>query len=193
MIADDGEVLLAGPHVFVGYWANPAATAEALEADGWFHTGDLGALDGEGYLSITGRKKEILVTAGGKNVAPAVLEDRIRAHWLVSQCMVVGDSRPYVAALVTVDPDSLPAWKEQRGKPAGATVADLAEDPDLLAEIGQAVADANKAVSNAEAVKRFRVVASDWTEDGGQLTPSMKLRRQVVMDQFAADVEALYR
>ncbi|MFN8148029.1 MAG: long-chain fatty acid--CoA ligase [Candidatus Nanopelagicales bacterium] len=192
-IADDGEVLLAGPHVFVGYWANPDASAEALEPDGWFHTGDLGALDRDGYLSITGRKKEILVTAGGKNVAPAVLEDRIRAHWLVSQCMVVGDSRPYVAALVTIDPDSFPSWKEQRGKPADATVADLAEDPDLLAEIGHAVAEANKAVSNAEAVKRFRVVSSDWTEDGGQLTPSMKLRRQVVMDEFAADVEALYR
>jgi long-chain acyl-CoA synthetase len=122
-----------------------------------------------------------------------VLEDRIRAHWLVSQCMVVGDSRPYVAALVTVDPDSFPSWKEQRGKQASASVADLADDTDLLAEIGQAVADANKAVSNAEAVKRFRVVASDWTEEGGQLTPSMKLRRQVVMDQYAADVEALYR
>ncbi|MFN8158092.1 MAG: long-chain fatty acid--CoA ligase [Candidatus Nanopelagicales bacterium] len=192
-IADDGEVLLAGPHVFVGYWANEAASAEALEPDGWFHTGDLGALDRDGYLSITGRKKEILVTAGGKNVAPAVLEDRIRAHWLVSQCMVVGDSLPYVAALITLDPDSLPSWTQQNGKPEGATAADLADDPDLLAELQSAVDDANKAVSNAEAVKRFRVVASDWTEDGGQLTPSMKLKRQVVMDEFAADVEALYR
>ncbi len=193
MIADDGEVLLAGPHVFVGYWANPAATDEALEPDGWFHTGDLGALDNDGFLSITGRKKEILVTAGGKNVAPAVLEDRVRAHWLVSQCMVVGDARPYVAALITIDPDSFPSWKEQRGKPASATVSQLAQDPDLLADLQTAVDGANKAVSHAEAVKRFRVVSTDWTEEGGQLTPSMKLRRQVVMDQFAADVEALYR
>jgi long-chain acyl-CoA synthetase len=192
MIADDGEVMLAGPHVFVGYWANPAATAEALEPDGWFHTGDLGSLDEQGYLSITGRKKEILVTAGGKNVAPAVLEDRIRAHWLVSQCMAVGDNRPYVAALVTVDVESFPSWKAQNGKDPAATVGQLSDDPDLLAAIQSAVDDANRAVSTAESVRRFRVVATDWTEEGGQLTPSMKLRRAVVMDEFAADVELLY-
>ena len=115
-IADDGEVLLAGPHIFTGYWNNPAASAEVLEADGWFHTGDLGSIDDDGYLSITGRKKELIVTAGGKNVAPAVLEDRLRGHWIVSQCMVVGDARPYVAALVTIDPDSLPAWKSEHGQ-----------------------------------------------------------------------------
>jgi long-chain acyl-CoA synthetase len=191
-IADDGEVLLAGAHIFDGYWNNPEASAEVLEPDGWFHTGDLGALDESGYLTITGRKKELLVTAGGKNVAPAVLEDRLRGHWIVSQCMVVGDSRPYIAALVTVDPDSFPVWKAEHGKDADATLADLVEDPDLLLSVQHAVDDANKAVSKAESIRRFRILPVDWTEAGGQLTPSMKLKRAVVITEFAADVEALY-
>jgi long-chain acyl-CoA synthetase len=190
-IAEDGEVLLRGPHVFRGYWNNPTATAEVLESDGWFHTGDLGALDAEGYLRITGRKKEILVTAGGKNVAPAVLEDRLRAHWLVSQCMVVGDNRPYIAALVTLDQESLPAWQAQNGK-EGLALDQLAEDPDLVAVIQAAVDEANKAVSTAESIRRFRILATDWTEDGGQLTPSMKLRRAIVMKDFELEVERLY-
>jgi len=191
-IADDGEVLLFGPHVFNGYWANPAATAEAIDGERWFHTGDLGSLDDDGFLSITGRKKEILVTAGGKNVAPAVLEDRLRSHWIVGQCMVVGDEKPYIAALVTVDPESFPVWKSEHQKDAAATVADLATDPDLLASVQRAVDDANKAVSTAESIRRFRIVDEDWTEEGGQLTPSMKLRRSVVMAESAADIEALY-
>jgi long-chain acyl-CoA synthetase len=191
-IADDGEVLLMGPHVFRGYWNNPSASAEVLEAGGWFHTGDLGALDEHGHLSITGRKKEILVTAGGKNVAPAVLEDRIRSSWLVSQCMVVGDNKPYVAALVTIDPDSFPAWKQQAGKPEDATVASLADDPDLVAAVQKAVDEANRAVSTAESVRKFRILPLDWTEEGGQLTPSMKLRRSVVLKEFSAEVDALY-
>ena len=191
-IADDGEVLLFGPHVFTGYWANPAATAESIDAEKWFHTGDLGSLDDDGFLSITGRKKEILVTAGGKNVAPAVLEDRLRSHWIVGQCMVVGDQKPYVAALVTIDPDSFPVWKAEHQKDDAATVADLASDPDLLASVQHAIDDANKAVSTAESIRRFRIVDEDWTEEGGQLTPSMKLRRSVVMAEAAADVEALY-
>jgi len=191
-IADDGEVLLKGPHIFVGYWANPAATEAVLENEGWFHTGDLGALDADGFLSITGRKKEILVTAGGKNVAPAPLEDRVRAHWLVSQCMVVGDQRPYIAALVTIDVESLPAWKSAKGKDPAATVTDLATDPDLLADLQTAVDDANRSVSVAESIRRFRVLPDDWTEDGGQLTPSLKLRRNVVLAEHAPDVDALY-
>jgi long-chain acyl-CoA synthetase len=191
-IADDGEVLLKGRHVFVGYWANPGATEAVLEPDGWFHTGDLGALDSDGFLSITGRKKEILVTAGGKNVAPAPLEDRIRAHWLVSQCIVVGDQRPFVAALVTVDLESFPAWKAQNSKDPAASVADLTGDPDLLADVQSAVDDANRSVSVAESIRKFRVLPGDWTEEGGQLTPSMKLRRNVVMAEHAADVEELY-
>jgi long-chain acyl-CoA synthetase len=191
-IADDGEVLLRGPHVFTGYFNNPTATAEVMTEDGWFRTGDLGELDADGYLSITGRKKELLVTAGGKNVAPAVLEDRVRAHWLVSQCMVVGDNKPYIAALITLDPESLPAWAAQHGKPAGIGPAELAQDPELLAELQAAVDEANKAVSTAESIRRFKVLPVDWTEATGELTPSMKLRRGVVMKDFGVDVEALY-
>jgi long-chain acyl-CoA synthetase len=191
-IADDGEVLLAGPHIFDGYWNNPTASAEVLEADGWFHSGDLGAIDEDGYLSITGRKKELLVTAGGKNVAPAVLEDRLRSHWIVSQCMVVGDARPYIAALVTIDPDSLPVWKAEHGKDHDAPLTALLDDPDLVTSVQHAVDDANKAVSQAESIRRFRILPVDWTEETGQLTPSMKLKRAVVMNEFAADVEALY-
>jgi long-chain acyl-CoA synthetase len=189
-VADDGELLFRGGQVFAGYWRNDAATAEAKDAKGWFHTGDVGEIDDEGFVRITGRKKEILVTAGGKNVAPAVLEDRIRAHFLVDQCIVVGDGQPFIAALVTVDPETLPAWAEQHGK--SVNVADLLEDPDLRAEIEGAVEEANKAVSKAESIRRFAIVASDWTEEGGQLTPSLKLKRGVVMREHRDDVDALY-
>jgi long-chain acyl-CoA synthetase len=190
-IDDDGEVLLYGEHLFTGYWNNEAATAEAM-ADGWFHTGDLGALDEDGYLSITGRKKEIIVTAGGKNVAPAVIEDRIRADALVAECMVVGDGRPFVAALVTLDEEFLPRWAEQHGK-TGRSVADLAADPDLLAAVQHAVDEGNAAVSKAESVRKFRILATQFTEESGHLTPSLKLRRNVVLADFAGEIEALYR
>jgi long-chain acyl-CoA synthetase len=191
-IADDGEILIRGRIVMRGYWRNEQATAEAIDADGWFHSGDLGDIDGDGFIRITGRKKEILVTAGGKNVAPAVLEDRLRAHRLVSQCIVVGDQRPFIAALVTLDEEALPAWLESVGKPAGTTVADLTDDPALLAELDAAVAEANKAVSKAEAIRQFRVLDTDFTEANGMLTPSLKLKRGVVMKEFDAEVEALY-
>jgi len=191
-IAGDGEVLIRGPQVMLGYWRNEAATTEALDAEGWFHSGDLGELDDRGFLSITGRKKEIIVTAGGKNVAPAQLEDRLRSHWLISQAMVVGDARPYVAALITLDPEALPKWTEQAGRTGDVDLASLRDDPALLAVIQAAVDDANRAVSHAEAVKRFRILTVDFTQDDGQLTPTMKLRRQVVLAEFAGDVEALY-
>jgi long-chain acyl-CoA synthetase len=191
-IADDGEVLIRGGIVMRGYWKNEEATRESIDADGWFHSGDLGELDDDGYLKITGRKKEIIVTAGGKNVAPAVLEDRIRAHRLVSQCIVVGDNRPFIAALITLDEEALPGWLESKGKPTGATPAELRDDPELLAELDAAVKDANKAVSQAEAIKKFRVLSSDFTEDNGMLTPSLKLKRSVVMKEYDADVEGLY-
>jgi long-chain acyl-CoA synthetase len=191
-IADDGEILIRGLNVFSGYWRNPAATADVLDADGWLHSGDLGDLDDEGFLRVTGRKKELIVTAGGKNVAPAVLEDRIRAHLLVSQCMVVGDGRPYVACLVTLDADALGYWKERHGHPATAGPADLADDPELIGEIQAAVDAANRAVSRAESVRRFRILDTDFTEQTGHLTPSMKVRRNVVADDFSADIEALY-
>ena len=192
-IDDDGEILLKGDNVFARYWNNEAATAEVLDADGWFHSGDIGELDGDGYLRITGRKKELIVTAGGKNVAPAVLEDRLRAHWLISQAMVVGDRRPYIAALVTIDVESWPAWLSRHGKPADLQVGALATDPDLTGEIQAAIDEANKAVSKAESIRKFRVLDRDFTEDSGELTPSMKLRRHVVMKERADEVEAIYR
>lgn len=191
-IADDGEVMLKGDVVFRAYYNNPQATAESL-TDGWFHTGDIGELDVDGFLKITGRKKEIIVTAGGKNVAPSGLEDTIKAAPLVSQAMVVGDQRPFIAALVTVDEEYFPSWKSQHGKPAGASVADLATDADLLAEIQAAVDEANKTVSKAEAIKKFAVLANDFTEQGGEITPSLKLKRNVVTKNYATDIESLYK
>ncbi len=189
-IADDGEILLKGPHVFRGYWKNPEATAEAIE-DGWFHTGDVGALDEDGYLSITGRKKEILVTAGGKNVAPAVLEDRLRAHPLVSQTIVVGDGKPFIAALITIDEEMLPAWLANNGLEA-MDVPAAAENEAVLEALQGAVDDANKAVSKAESIRKFEVLESDFTIESGHLTPSLKLKRSVVMDEYAEAVERLY-
>jgi len=189
-VADDGELLFRGGQVFAGYWNNDAATAEAKDADGWFHTGDVGEIDDEGFVRITGRKKEILVTAGGKNVAPAVLEDRLRAHLLVDQCVVVGDGRPFIGVLVTLDRETLPGWAEQHGKTTD--IARLVDDPDLLAEIESAVDDANKAVSKAESIRKFRILPGEWTEEGGQLTPSLKLKRNVVMRENVDEVEALY-
>lgn len=193
-IADDGEILLRGDIVFRGYWQNEKATAEALE-DGWLHSGDIGELDDAGYLTITGRKKEILVTAGGKNVAPAVLEDRLRAHPLVGQCMVVGDGRPFIGALVTIDPEALPGWRERHGKVTtgdAASAADLVDDPELRGEIAAAVEEANQAVSRAERIRKFRILPVDFTEAGGELTPTLKVKRAVVAQQYAAEIAAIY-
>ena len=192
-IAEDGEILLRGSIVFTSYWKNPAATKEALDDEGWLHTGDIGSLDDEGFLRVTGRKKELIVTAGGKNVAPAVLEDRLRSHPLVSQCMVVGDNQPFVACLITLDPEALDFWKQQHGKPADATPADLIDDPDLIAEIQAAVDDANQAVSRAESIRKFRILPIDFNIENGYTTPSLKVRRSVVAKDFAADIEALYQ
>jgi long-chain acyl-CoA synthetase len=189
-VADDGELLFRGGQVFSGYWHNDEATAEAKDPKGWFHTGDIGEIDDEGFVRITGRKKEILVTAGGKNVAPAVLEDRLRAHPLVDQCMVVGDGQPFVAALVTIDPETLPGWAAQHGK--SSEIEDLVDDPDLRAEVQKAVEDANAAVSKAESIRKFAILPVLWTEEGGQLTPSLKLKRGVVMREHRDDVDALY-
>jgi long-chain acyl-CoA synthetase len=191
-IDDDGEILVKGANVFGGYWNNEAATADTFASGGWFRTGDVGELDDEGFLTITGRKKEIIVTAGGKNVAPSVLEDRLRAHPLVSQCMVVGDGRPYVAALITIDEEAFGPWKERHAKPASATVASLRDDPELIADIQTAVDDANKAVSRAESIKRFRILDEDFTQEKEQLSAKLGIRRSVLMKDFAADVEALY-
>jgi len=191
-IADDGEIEIKGRQVFRGYWNNEAATAEVFTADGFFRTGDLGQLDEEGYLSITGRKKEILVTAGGKNVAPAVLEDRLNAHPLINQTMVVGDQQPFIAALVTLDPEALPGWLQLHGRDESAPLAQLASDPAVLHEIQQAVDSANNAVSKAESIRKFAVLPVEWTVEGGQLSPKMGIKRHVLMVEHATDVEALY-
>jgi long-chain acyl-CoA synthetase len=190
-IADDGEVLLRGDNIFTGYWHNEPATADALH-DGWFHSGDIGEIDTDGFLTITGRKKELIVTAAGKNVAPAVLEDRLRAHPLISQCMVVGDQQPFIGCLVTIDPEAFPIWKQAHGKPAEATVGDLQDDPELRADVQTAVDEANSAVSKAEAIKKFRILPKDFTEEGGELTPTLKLKRSVVMKEYAGEVAAIY-
>ena len=191
-IADDGEILISGKNVFPGYWRNEAATKEVFAEDGWFATGDVGELDEEGFLRITGRKKELIVTAGGKNVSPAVLEDRLRSHALISQCMVVGDGRPFVAALVTLDPEAFGPWKERHGKPADATIASLRDDPDLVADVQAAVDDANLAVSRAESIRKFRILDVDFTQEAGQLTVKLGIRRSVLLKDFAADIDALY-
>ena len=190
-IADDGEVLIKGPIVMRGYWQNDAANAEVFEGDRWFKTGDLGKLDEDGYLFIVGRKKELIVTAGGKNVAPAVLEDRLRAHPLVSQCVVVGDARPFIAALITIDQDALKSWVVANKK-QGASMAELAVDPQLISVIQTAVDEANKAVSKAESIRKFRILTTDFTIAGGQLTAKLSVKRHVIAQEFAAEIEALY-
>ncbi|CAM4449075.1 Long-chain-fatty-acid--CoA ligase FadD15 [Mycobacterium basiliense] len=190
-IADDGELLVRGGVVFSGYWRNEQATDEAF-FEGWFRTGDLGAVDDDGFLRITGRKKELIVTAGGKNVAPAVLEDQLRAHPLISQAMVVGDAKPFIGALITIDPEAFVGWKQRNSKADDATVGDLAEDPDLVAEVDAAVKNANLSVSHAESIRKFRILPVDFTEDTGELTPTMKVKRNVVAEKFATEIEAIY-
>ncbi|HEX7805720.1 MAG TPA: AMP-dependent synthetase/ligase [Cellulomonas sp.] len=189
-IEDDGEISIAGPHIFRGYHNNPAATAESL-VDGWFHTGDLGSFDDDGNLRITGRLKEIIVTAGGKNVAPAVLEDRLRGHPIVSQVVVVGDARPFIGALVTLDAELLPGWLSSHGLPPMEPAA-AATNPVVLAALDRAVTRANEAVSRAESIRKIRVLPTDFSEANGYLTPSLKVKRARVLKDFAAEIDALY-
>ena len=189
-IAPGGEIEVQGPIVFQGYWQGPQATSEAFDGR-WLRTGDLGRVDADGFVYLTGRKKELLITAGGENVAPSVLDERVREHWLIAECVVVGDRRPSVAALVTLDDAAFARWKKRQGKPAGATVGELPEDPDLLAVVQQAVDRANVAVSRAERIKRFRVLPGRF-EVGAELTPTQKVRRDYVLAKYASDVEALY-
>ena len=190
-IAEDGEVLLRGPIVMEGYWQNQAANDEVFDSERWFKSGDLGKLDEDGFLYIVGRKKELIVTAGGKNVAPAVLEDRLRAHPLVSQCMVVGDNQPFIAALVTLDPDALKAWVANNKKD-GAAIGDLVNDPDLIAVVQTAVDEANKAVSKAESIRKFTLLTTDFTIAGGHLTAKLSVKRHVVAKEFAKEIDALF-
>ena len=190
-IAEDGEVLMKGPIVMRGYWQNDAANAEVFTEDGFFRSGDLGALDEDGFLTITGRKKELIVTAGGKNVAPAVLEDRVRAHPLVSQCLVVGDNKPFIAALVTLDADAIKGWSAANKK-SGTSIADLAKDPALIAVIQTAIDDANKAVSRAESIRKFTILPVDFTIADGQLTAKLSVKRHVVAGQFVREINDLF-
>ena len=189
-IADDGEILIRGGGVFRGYWNNETATAEVFDDDGWFHSGDVGEMSSDGYFRITGRKKELIVTAGGKNVAPAVLEDRLRAHPLISQCMVIGDAQPFIAALVTVDTDTLPEWAKEKG--ISSQLADAINDQRLIEEIQAAVDEANKAVSKAESVRTFRILDEDFTIEGGELTPTLKVKRAVVGKKYGHVISEIY-
>jgi long-chain acyl-CoA synthetase len=189
-IAPDGEIEVQGPNVCCGYWRDPRATSEAFEGR-WLRTGDLGRLGDDGFVYLTGRKKDLIITASGQNVAPAQLEDRLREHWLIEECVVVGDQRPYIAALVTLDGEAFARWKQRQRKPAGAAIGDLSGDPDLLAAVQDAVDRANAAVSRAEGIKRFRILAASFTV-GAELTPTQKVRRDYVQARYAADIAALY-
>jgi long-chain acyl-CoA synthetase len=189
-VEDDGELLVKGPQIFTGYLGNQAATDEVLTADGWFRTGDLGSIDDDGYVTITGRKKELIVTANGKNVSPSQLEEIIGNHPLVNAAMVVGDQRPFIAALVTLDPDGVRFWRDQHGKTG--ELSELTTDPDLRAEISSAIDDANETVSRAESIRKFEILPVEWSVEGGQLTPSFKLKRRVVLAECADTIERLY-
>ncbi|KAA9110939.1 AMP-dependent synthetase/ligase [Microbacterium rhizomatis] len=190
-LADDGEIQVRGVDVFKEYWRNPEATAAAFDGD-WFKTGDLGSFDADGFLSITGRKKEIIVTAGGKNVAPAALEDPIRANPIVGQVVVVGDQKPFISALVTLDSEMLPTWLANNGLSADMSLSAAAANPAVRAEVQRAIDIANKSVSRAESIRKFTILPTEWTEASGHLTPKMSIKRNVIMADFAEDVEALY-
>jgi len=190
-IGDDGEIAVTGNNVFAGYWNNPEATAEVMDGK-WFKTGDLGSLDSDGYLTITGRKKEIIVTAGGKNVSPAALEDPIRSNPLIGQVVVVGDQKPFISALITLDVDMLPVWLNNNGQDATLTLAEAAKNSAVLAEVQRAIDAANAKVSRAESIRKFHILSVDLTEASGHLTPKLSIKRNIIMKDFAADVEALY-
>ncbi|MDF2492438.1 MAG: fadD [Microbacterium sp.] len=190
-LAEDGEIEVRGINVFKEYWRNPEATAAAFDGD-WFKTGDIGTLDADGFLTITGRKKEIIVTAGGKNVAPAALEDPIRANPIVGQVVVVGDQKPFISALVTLDPEMLPTWLQNNGHRAAMSLTEAADDGAVRAEVQKAIDRANATVSRAESIRKFTILATEWTEASGHLTPKMSIKRNVIMTDFADEVEALY-
>jgi long-chain acyl-CoA synthetase len=191
-IADDGEVLVRGPIVMRGYYKDPERTAEALDADGWLHTGDIGQLDADGFLRITDRKKELIITSGGKNISPALIEYELQRHPLIGQACAIGDRRNYVTALIVLDPDVTPAWAKAHGIEA-SSLAELATRPEVLAEIERGVAAANSHLAKVEQVRRFRVLPNEWTADSGELTPSLKRRRRVIIDRYAGQIDDLYQ
>ncbi|MGH3688510.1 MAG: AMP-dependent synthetase/ligase, partial [Microbacterium sp.] len=191
-LAEDGEIEVRGINVFKEYWNNPEATAEAFSEGGWFHTGDIGSFDAEGFLTITGRKKEIIVTAGGKNVAPAALEDPIRANPIIGQVVVVGDQRPFISALVTLDPEMLPTWLANNGLESTMSLVDASKNPAVRAEVQRAVDTANARVSRAESIRKFTILDSEWTEASGHLTPKLSIKRNIIMNDFADEIAAIY-
>ena len=190
-IADDGEILLKGPVVFKGYWQNDEATEKTFDGE-WFKTGDLGELDDTGHLRVTGRKKDLIVTAGGKNVSPGPMEDRMRSHPLVSQAVVIGDGRPFISVLITLDEEAVGKWKAEHNVPEQTTVRELAANAVLRAEIQDAVNAANELVSHAEAIKKFHILPRDLSEEEGEMTPTMKVKRNIVVDKFSREVEDMY-
>ncbi|WP_336646232.1 AMP-dependent synthetase/ligase [Microbacterium sp. USHLN186] len=190
-LAEDGEIEVRGINVFKEYWNNPDATAAAFD-DGWFRTGDLGSFDAEGFLTITGRKKEIIVTAGGKNVAPAALEDPIRSNPIVGQVVVVGDQRPFISALITLDTEMLPTWLANNGLPADMSLSEASRNPAVREEVQRAIDRANKSVSRAESIRKFTILPVEWTEASGHLTPKMSIKRNVILDDFADAVSEIY-
>jgi long-chain acyl-CoA synthetase len=188
-IADDGEILVKGPNVFQGYYKNPEATAETI-VDGWLHTGDIGEIDPDGFIKITGRKKDIIITAGGKNITPANLEAEIKQHPLVSQCVVIGDRRPYLVALVTLDPETSAAYAKEEGLPSD--LAELAKSEKVRASIQAHLDQVNEKFARVEQVKKFEILPQDLSQEGGELTPTMKVKRNVVADKYSGEVEKLY-
>jgi len=190
-LADDGEVLIRGGVVTPGYYRDPERTAETFDADGWLHTGDIGTIDEQGFLTIVDRKKELIITAGGKNISPANLENRLKAHPLIGQACVVGDRRPYVAALIVLDGEVAPSWAVQNGVTFEG-LARFAREPRVVAEVQHAVDEANQHVSNVERIKRFAVLPEEWTVEGDELTPTLKLKRRVVLQKYAEEIERLY-
>jgi len=190
-IADDGEVLVRGPLVMRGYYKDPDLTAQTIDACGWLHTGDIGKLDADGYLKITDRKKELIITSGGKNISPALIEYELQRHPLIGQACAVGDRRNYVTALLVLDPEAAPAWASAHGIEA-TSLAELAVHPEVLAEIERGVTEANSHLARVEQVRRFRVLPSEWTAETGELTPTLKRRRRVIVDRYATEIEQLY-
>ena len=188
-IAEDGEILVKGPNIFQGYYKNPEATAETL-VDGWLHTGDIGEIDSDGYVSITGRKKDIIITAGGKNITPANLEAEIKQHPLVSQCVVIGDRRPYLIALVTLDPEESAAYARDRGLDGSPEA--LAANKDIRDSIETHVEKINQKFARVEQVKKIEILINDLSQEAGELTPTMKVKRNVVAEKYAPQVDALY-
>jgi long-chain acyl-CoA synthetase len=190
-IADDGEILLKGSNVLRGYWKNPEATKAAIQ-DGWFRTGDIGELDDQGFISITGRKKELIVTSGGKNVAPTALEDPLRASPIIGQAVVIGDQRQFVSVLISLDPEMLPVWLGNNGQKSDMSLSQAAKNPVVLAELQRKIDEVNATVSNAEGIKKFAVIESELSEESGHLTPSLKIKREVVTRDFAPVIDEIY-